>query len=107
MTRHNFRECIALKVRDDGKHVAPNVYAIVQSKVEPEKIALAIYSDETVVGFMYEIDHASRKSWLARFMIDQRCQHKGYGRGGLARLKEMAMGEMGDEEDVNVLNLAR
>jgi diamine N-acetyltransferase len=53
---------------------------------------LAIYHDETMVGFlMYELDYRNKELYLARLMIDQRYQHQGYGRGALEVLKDIAM----------------
>jgi diamine N-acetyltransferase len=98
ITKDNFQECIRLKVRDDQKFVASNVYSIAQSKIEPQNIPLAIYHDEMLVGFlMYELDYREKELYLCRFMIDQRYQHQGYGRGALELLKDIAMKDPGIE----------
>jgi len=97
-TANNFRECVKLKVRDDQPFVASNVYSIAQSKVEPEWIIKGIYSDETMVGFMmYLFDYQEKMLYLCRFMIDQRYQHQGYGKGALDLLKKIAMADPGIE----------
>ncbi|PKO19295.1 MAG: hypothetical protein CVU39_01710 [Chloroflexi bacterium HGW-Chloroflexi-10] len=99
ITIDNFRECIGLTVRDDQKFVAPNVVSIAQSKIEPKYIPLAIYNDETMVGFlMYAFEYADKELYLCRFMIDQNFQHKGYGKGALDILKEIAMQDPGVEK---------
>jgi diamine N-acetyltransferase len=96
LTKDNFRECVGLRVRDDQPFVASNVYSIAQSKVEPEFVPLAVYSDETMVGFiLFKIDREARELYLCRFMMDQRFQGKGYGLATLAMLKEMALSEQG------------
>ena len=92
ITKANFRECVTLTVREDQKYVASNVYSIAESKVQPEYIPLAIYDDETMVGFiMYALEYPKKQLYLCRFMIDRRYQHKGYGKGALDALKAMAM----------------
>jgi len=96
ITKDNFQECVRLRVRDDQKFVATNAYSIAQSKIEPENMPLAIYHDETMVGFlMYELDYRNKELYLARLMIDQRYQHQGYGRGALEVLKAIAMKDPG------------
>lgn len=98
VTKANFQECIGLKVRDDQKFVASNVYSLAEAKVGPEYIPLAIYHDETMVGFlMYELNYPAKELYLCRFMVDQRFQHRGYGRGALELLKDIAMKDPGIE----------
>ena len=88
ITKDNFNACLRLKVRDDQKYVASNVYSIAQSKTEPKYIPMAIYNDETMVGFvMYELDYKEKELYLCRFMIDEQHQHMGYGKGALDILK--------------------
>lgn len=78
-------ECVQLKVRDDQPYVATNVFSIAQSKIEPKYIPMAIYKDETMVGFlMYELNYQKKELYLCRFMIDQQYQHMGYGKSALA-----------------------
>lgn len=94
VNRDNFRECIRLKIRDDQSYVAKNVYSIAESKVAPENIPMAVYSGETMVGFvMYEIDHVDRELYIGRLMVDEHFQHMGYGRQTLEALKQMALSD--------------
>lgn len=98
ITAKNFRECVKLSVREDQKFVAPNVYSIAQSKVEPEWITQAVYADDLMVGFvMYEFNLEKKELYLCRFMIDQRYQHKGHGKATLDELKRLAMEKEGIE----------
>jgi len=92
ITVDNFIQCVRMKVNDDQNFVAPNVFSIAQSKVEPQFIPMAIYNNDTMVGFlMYELDYKNKKLYLCRFMIDPKYQHMGYGKGALEILKEIAM----------------
>ena len=92
ITKDNFIECIRLRVRDDQRYVASNVFSIAQSKVEPKWKPLAVYDRQTMVGFvMFELDYQNKKLYLCRFMIDERHQRKGYGKATLDILREMAM----------------
>jgi len=98
ITEKNFEECIGLKVRDDQRFVASNVYSIAQAKVEPIWVPLAIYAGETMVGFiMYALDYPKKELYVCRLMIDQRYQHRGYGRAALAKVREIAMQDPGIE----------
>lgn len=98
INRENFEECIKLSLKEDQKHfVASNVYSIAESKVDPDMIIYAIFSDETMVGFLaYEQDYKVNEIFIDRFMIDQRFQGKGYGTKALELIKQMA------EKDSNV-----
>lgn len=90
----NFDACVSLSVREDQKSfVAPNVYSIAQSKVEPAMCPYAIYAGETMVGFaMTGPDTDKGEQWIIRFMIDQAFQGKGYGRKALEVLIGMLRG---------------
>ena len=63
ITAENFWDCIALRVSDaQADFVTPNAVSIAQAKVQPECIPLAVYSDDTLVGFaMYCIDGGRRR----------------------------------------------
>jgi diamine N-acetyltransferase len=101
ITKSSFDECVELKVRDDQKFVASNLYSIAQSKIWPGLIPLAVYYDETMVGFvMYRLDHEKKELDLCRLMVDQRYQHRGYGRGALELLRDIACREPGIERIV-------
>lgn len=99
ITPDNFDECVGLKVRADQPYVASNVYSIAQAKIFPQYTILAIYHAETMVGFvMYKLDYEAKELYLGRFMIDQRYQHKGYGKGALDLLKNIALEDPGIEK---------
>jgi diamine N-acetyltransferase len=85
ITRDNLFECIKLSTADDQKEfVATNVVSIAQAYVEPAFVPLAIYADETIVGFvMYGRDNETGFDWIIRLMIDARFQGQGYGRAAL------------------------
>jgi diamine N-acetyltransferase len=85
LDRHNWRECVRLKVRPDQDHfVASNTYSIAQSKMEPECVPLAIYAGDTMVGFlMYALDADDGDYWIYRLMIAADQQGKGYGRAAM------------------------
>src|SRR6476620_626783 len=94
LNRDNLHECIGLSVGDDQKNfVATNVVSIAQAYVEPTWVPLAIYADDTMVGFaMYGREAETGFDWIIRLMIDARYQGRGYGRATmlelLARLKQ-------------------
>jgi diamine N-acetyltransferase len=82
ITVDNFWEVIDLKVDDWQKDfVLDNAISIAQSKVQAECIPMAIYNEETPVGFvMYCIDREDGNYWIYRFMIDKNFQGNGFGK---------------------------
>lgn len=88
ITPDNWRDAIALKVRDDQRgFVECNVESLAEAKVYPECVPLAIYAGEMMVGFlMYGLSTADGRYWLIRLMIDARYQGQGYGRAALKQV---------------------
>ena len=87
ITPENYREVISLRVsKEQEQLVAPNVLTLAQMQFRHEKIALAIYAEDTPVGLiaydLYDYD-------IWRLMIDERYQRKGYGRQALKRVIEI------------------
>lgn len=91
ITRENFWDCVSLAVsKDQNDFVTNNAVSVAQAKVQPECIPLAIYDDETMVGFlMYCIDEDDSEYWIYRMMIDEKYQSKGYGKKSLEKLLEI------------------
>jgi diamine N-acetyltransferase len=81
----NFRECIQLKVKEDQKDfVAPNVYSLAEAKADGVSIPLAIYNENTMVGFiMYCFDQDEDTGYIDRLMVDKRYQGHGFGRSAM------------------------
>ncbi len=94
INKDNWKQCIGLKVAPEQKNfVASNLYSIAESKFEPDWTPLAIYHDETMVGFtIYGRDSSDGSYWIIRLMIDEQHQGRGYGRAVMQeviqRLKE-------------------
>lgn len=89
--KNNLRQCIHLNPGEDKqKYVAENVYSIAQSRIEPYYNPLAIYNGDTIVGFaMYALDPDDGKYWIYRFMIDEKFQGRGYGKGAMIKIIEL------------------
>ncbi|NHM31029.1 GNAT family N-acetyltransferase [Neobacillus terrae] len=85
ITKENWEEAASLRVgKDQKKNVASNLYSIAEVQFLPEFEAIAIYSDDNMVGFaMYGIDEDDHNYWIYRYMIDERYQSKGYGKAAL------------------------
>ena len=83
--RENFMPCVRLEVREDQQgFVAPNVFSIAQSKVEPGFTTQAVYDGDVLVGFvMYGYDESEGCHYVGRLMIDRHYQGKGYGRAAM------------------------
>jgi diamine N-acetyltransferase len=95
ITRDNWRDCVQLKVAEPQRRfVASNVFSLAEAAYEPGCVPLGVYDGDTLVGFvMYQSqDYGLSKLWfIARLMVGEAYQGKGYGRAAmealLARLK--------------------
>ena len=87
INRDNWKECIKLQPYETQLNfVASNAYSLLESKFEPSLFPLAIYNDETMVGFvMYGLDEDDGSWWLVRLMVDRDYQKNGYGKAALLK----------------------
>lgn len=90
ITKNNWEECASLRLStSQGGLIAPNLYSIAESRVEPSFTPMAIYDGDEMVGFvMYGLDPDDGEYWISRLMIDQRHQGKGYGKAATIRVLE-------------------
>ena len=97
INRENFARCVKLEVSEEQRgFVAPNVYSVAQSKVEPTYRTEAVYDGEEMVGFvMYGYDEEEGCHCLARLMIDRSHQGKGYGRAATVEVIRRLRAEPG------------
>ena len=88
ITMDNFEECITLKVTEEqSKFVASNMYSLAEAKADGVSVPLAIYNDDTMVGFvMYWYDGDSHKGYIDRLMVDKRYQKRCYGRETMLKI---------------------
>src|SRR5438270_3530535 len=90
VNQDNWLECINLQLEQDQlDFVSSNLYSLAEAKIFPYLVPLAIYDQDTMIGFlMYGHDPEDSEGvyWLLRFMIDKRHQGKGYGRSSLAEI---------------------
>src|ERR1044072_338318 len=106
--RENFKRCVKLEVHEEQRSfVAPNVFSIAQSKVEPAYNVQAVYDGEEMVGFvMYGWDEEEGCHCLARLMVDKGQQGKGYGRAAPEAVIERMRAEPGCKQIVLSVNPA-
>jgi diamine N-acetyltransferase len=97
----NWDACCDLKLTTkQGGLVAPHMYTISESEVEPQFVPLAVYADDHVVGFaMYGLDPDDGKYWIYRLMIDVDHQGKGYGKAALQELVKV-MSKLPDVDEI-------
>ncbi|KST68250.1 GNAT family N-acetyltransferase [Mastigocoleus testarum] len=97
INRDNWKECIKLKPDETQVNfVASNVYSLLESKFEPSFFPLAIYSNETMVGFvMYGLDDDDGSWWVIRLMVDQNHQKNGYGKAAMLEAIEILRNKPG------------
>lgn len=81
ITSENWETCIQLQPTEDQEaFIASNLYSLAQSKFLPNFETLAVYKDETMVGFvMFGVDPDDFQYWIYRLMVDSSHQGKGYG----------------------------
>jgi diamine N-acetyltransferase len=106
LAQDNFQAVIDLSVAPDQREfVAPNVLSIAQSKVWDAYVPLAICDGDEPVGFaLYGRQSSTDWLYIARFMIDQRHQGKGYGRQGLnALIEHMRTEHPGEEIQLSIV----
>jgi diamine N-acetyltransferase len=90
ITPQNYKAIISMQVREDQKNfVASNVHSLAQAYVFPDRSPLAIYADETPVGFlMYAYLEERQQHWIFRLMVAAAYQGRGYGRAAMRLLIE-------------------
>lgn len=102
ITRDNLWAVVDLKPHPHQEgFVAPNIDSIVNAYVEPTFVPLAVYADETLVGFAMYGQHPDTGAWwVIRLMIDRAHQGKGYGRAAMEAVIEMMADRVGCQEIV-------
>jgi diamine N-acetyltransferase len=88
ITPENYSSIISMQVREDQKgFVASNVHSLAEAHVFPGRCPLAIYADETPVGFLMYVNLEDRQQhWIFRLMIAAEHQGQGYGRAAMLLL---------------------
>jgi len=96
ITHKNYEAVLDLKVAESQKsYVASNMYCLALAYVDlangEQPISLAIYADETVVGFILlklvpENSEGEACYDFFCFMIDEEYQGKGYGKEAFAKI---------------------
>ncbi|OLS38545.1 GNAT family N-acetyltransferase [Bacillus sp. MRMR6] len=88
VTKENWQECINLQVREEQrKFIASNLYSIAQVQFLENFEALAIYHNDSMVGFtLFGLDEDDRNYWIYRIMIDEKYQGQGHGKMALKEI---------------------
>lgn len=122
ITVDNFEECLSLNVAEEQRrYVASNAYSLAEayalSKEGPYlPLTLAIYHAEQMVGFVMAVyqprdeqdpEDDENVFYLARMMIDQRYQGRGYGRQAMLQLLEIMRKFQSGSADAVVLSCSR
>jgi len=100
VTKENWKELVALKVRDDQKHfVASNLYSIAEAQFGEDipgeghwdMYAYGMYAENVPVGFLmisYNLVNERFQGFIYRLMVDEKFQGKGYGKFGMTWILE-------------------
>ena len=88
ITAGNWEQCVELSVEPEPKDfVSSNAYSLAQAAYEDDCVPLAMYHDETMVGFtMYWHLPGEATYHINRLMVDEAHQQKGYGRAAMEQL---------------------
>ncbi len=88
ITAGNWEQCVELSVEPEQKDfVSSNAYSLAQAAYEDHCVPLAMYHDETMVGFtMYWHLPGEAIYHINRLMVDEAHQQKGYGRAAMEQL---------------------
>jgi diamine N-acetyltransferase len=104
INKDNWLECILLEVRpEQASFVAPNLFSLVQALFNPSWVPLAIYHQETMIGFVMfgKKNPEDRTYWIFRLMIDGRHQGKGYGKAAMQGVIRLLQ-EMSDCQEISL-----
>lgn len=88
--RSNYRDCMELTVnKSQERFVADNKQSLVEAAFEDGLHTLAIYHENTMIGFvLYDYDETYPGWSMSRFMIDRKYQGKGYGKKAVLEFLE-------------------
>lgn len=88
ITADNFVQAIKLKVKQEQEaFVASNAASIAQSKFHPFLQCYGIFVGDEMVGFSaFGKNPQDGEIWIARHMVGEQFQGKGYGKAGLKAL---------------------
>jgi pimeloyl-ACP methyl ester carboxylesterase/GNAT superfamily N-acetyltransferase len=88
--QENWRDVVSLELAANQRgYLEPNAESLAESRFHPWMLPLAIYNDDTVVGFVMFSqwpDPREGNYWVHRFMIDRRHQGRGYGTAAMQAL---------------------
>ncbi len=99
VTQENWRAVAHLEIGENQRQfVAPNIHSLAEAAYEPGLTPVAIYADETLVGFALFTHEPFQGEWtftrtpyqgelgIVRMMIAKQFQHQGYGRQAMQTL---------------------
>jgi diamine N-acetyltransferase len=82
VTAENWQQVVALRMPQAHRDLVPsNAFSLAESKFIHDRIPLAVYDDQTLIGLVVvSYNDAMARGWIHRFMIDQHHLNKGYSR---------------------------
>lgn len=98
--KSNYMECILLRTQESQREfVADNAQSLAEAHFEEGIFTRAIYSDETMVGFVLFDYDPSIPGWsMSRFMIGTQFQGQGFGKEAVKQFLKFMKEEMGVHE---------
>ena len=88
ITLDNFWDVIEIKIsKEQEQYIPDNIFLIAMSKIMSQCIPMAIYSNDTVIGFlMYGLDESKENYWIHIMMIGEKHQGKGYAKESFQKI---------------------
>ncbi|PJN88928.1 GNAT family N-acetyltransferase [Bacillus sp. mrc49] len=94
VTRENWEEALALKVKERQRNFVPPVaVSLAKVYIKPDGdnivyLPFAIYDGKMMIGFIMHAydENTANMYWINGFMIDESHQGKGYGRAALSEM---------------------
>lgn len=91
ISEDNFYQILKIKMPDDQRFVAPNVYSLAEAWLYPSARPFGVYDDDRIIGFlMLDWDEEEKDLGIWRLMIALDQQNKGYGQQVIRLVIEMA-----------------
>ena len=86
ITLDDFARCLDISVLPEQRDFTPStMFFLAEAKVNPMLVPLAIYFENTMIGFVMlgDVDKDKQVAYLSALIIDAPYQRKGYGRAAV------------------------
>lgn len=88
ITADNWRECVAMRISgEQARYVRSNAYSLAESHFVQDRIPLAVYEGQRLVGMcVCSFDQTRGRAWIHRLTIDADVPYERVGRSAVQTL---------------------